>query len=43
MAMPLDESLLFFAGKHNPLLAKRQSYWTIPRLSGRFDPDPFHS
>lgn len=42
MSMPADQSLVFFAGKHEPMLAERQSYWTIPRLGGLYDPDPYH-
>jgi type IV secretion system protein VirD4 len=42
MGMPPQESVVFFAGKHNPLIAGRQPYWTIPRLAGLFDPDPYH-
>ncbi len=42
MGMPAQQSLVFFAGQHSPLLAGRQSYWTIPRLAGLFDPDPYH-
>ncbi|HEY7387104.1 MAG TPA: type IV secretory system conjugative DNA transfer family protein [Bryobacteraceae bacterium] len=42
MSMAPDESLVFFAGRHEPLLAGRRPYWTIPRLAGLYDPDPFH-
>src|SRR5262249_8453490 len=42
MSMPLDESILFFAGKHNPLLGGRHAYWKILRLAGLYDPDPYH-
>ena len=42
MSLPQDESLVFFAGKHDPLIVGRRNYWTIPRLAGRFDQDPFH-
>jgi type IV secretion system protein VirD4 len=43
MSLPKDRSVVFFAGKHDPLIAERQSYWAIPRLSGLFDADPYHS
>lgn len=42
MSLPPDESLVFFAGRHEALRAERLPYWKIPRLAGRFDPDPFH-
>jgi type IV secretion system protein VirD4 len=42
MSMPQDQSVVFFAGRHDPLLVGRSPYWEIPRLSGLFDPDPFH-
>jgi len=42
MSMPPEQSVIFFAGKHDPQIAGRQSYWTIPRLARAFDPDPFH-
>jgi type IV secretion system protein VirD4 len=42
MSLPSDESVAFFAGKHDPLIVGRQPYWTIPRLAGMFDPDPYH-
>lgn len=42
MSMPSDQSIVFFAGKHNPLIAGRQPYWTIPRVLGLFDSDPYH-
>jgi type IV secretory pathway TraG/TraD family ATPase VirD4 len=42
MSMPPDQSLVFFAGRHEPLLAGRRPYWTIPRLAGRYAPDPLH-
>lgn len=42
MSLPPDQSLVFFAGKHNPYLASRAPYWTIPRLERQFDPDPYH-
>jgi type IV secretion system protein VirD4 len=43
MNMPQQESVVFFAGTHDPLIAPRVPYWAIPRLAGRFDPDPYHS
>jgi type IV secretion system protein VirD4 len=42
MSLPPNESVVFFAGKHDPLIANREPYWTIPRLAKRFDPDPYH-
>jgi type IV secretion system protein VirD4 len=42
MNMPQRESVVFFAGAHDPLIAPRVPYWEIPRLAGRFDPDPYH-
>ncbi len=42
MSMPGDESVVFFSGKHDPLIAGRAPYWQIPRLAGTFDPDPYH-
>jgi len=42
MNMPQDESVVFFAGAHDPLIAPRVPYWQIPRLAGKFDPDPYH-
>jgi type IV secretion system protein VirD4 len=42
MSLPPDQSVVFFAGKHDPLIAGRHPYWEIPRLKGQFDPDPYH-
>lgn len=42
MSLPQQQSVVFFAGRHDPLLVGRAPYWTIPRLEGTFDPDPFH-
>jgi type IV secretion system protein VirD4 len=42
MSLQQDQSLLFFAGRHDPLLVGRKPYWQLPRLAGRFDPDPYH-
>jgi type IV secretion system protein VirD4 len=42
MSLPDDQSIVFFAGKHDPLIAGRRPYWQIPRLKGMFDPDPYH-
>jgi type IV secretion system protein VirD4 len=42
MSMPQEQSIVFFAGKHDPLFVGRAPYWKISRLSGQFDPDPFH-
>ncbi|MHB8267434.1 type IV secretory system conjugative DNA transfer family protein [Bradyrhizobium sp.] len=41
MSMPQDQSVVFFAGKHDPFVVGRTPYWKIPRLYGMFDPDPF--
>jgi type IV secretion system protein VirD4 len=43
MSLPQDRSIVFFAGKHDPLLVGRTPYWQIPRLARMFDPDPFHT
>jgi type IV secretion system protein VirD4 len=42
MSFGWDESVLFFAGRHDPLVVGRKPYWQIPRLAGLFDPDPYH-
>jgi type IV secretion system protein VirD4 len=42
MNMSMRESVMFFAGAHDPLFAPRLPYWQIPRLAGKFDPDPYH-
>jgi type IV secretion system protein VirD4 len=42
MSFGWDESVLFFAGRHDPLVVNRRPYWQIPRLAGLFDPDPYH-
>jgi type IV secretion system protein VirD4 len=42
MSLPSDESVVFFAGKHDPLIVGRKPYWQIPRLAGMYDPDPYH-
>ncbi len=42
MGLSTSESVLFFAGTHDPLIAGRKPYWEIPRLAGLFDPDPYH-
>jgi type IV secretory pathway TraG/TraD family ATPase VirD4 len=42
MNMPQDQSVVFFAGKHDPLFVSRTPYCKIPRLSGVYDPEPFH-
>src|ERR1700733_4171777 len=41
MSLPQDQSVVFFAGKHDPLLVGRTQYWKIPRLNGRYEPDPY--
>lgn len=43
MSLPANQSLIFFAGRHEALRAERVPYWQIPRLAGHFDPDPFHT
>src|SRR5262249_33902233 len=43
MSLPQDHSIAFFAGTHDPLAVGRTPYWEIPRLEGRFDPDPYHA
>jgi len=42
MSLSQEQSVVFFAGKHDPLIATRTPYWEIPRLAGMFDPDPYH-
>jgi type IV secretion system protein VirD4 len=42
MSLSDRDALMFFAGRHDPLIAPRAPYWTIPRLAGHFDPDPYH-
>jgi type IV secretion system protein VirD4 len=42
MSLPSDQSVVFFAGKHDPLLVGRMPYWKIPRLGGLYEPDPYH-
>jgi type IV secretion system protein VirD4 len=42
MSMSPEESIVFFAGRHEPLLVGRRPYWKIPRLAGLYDPDPYH-
>jgi type IV secretion system protein VirD4 len=42
MSLPGDQSVVFFAGKHDPYIAGRNPYWNIPRLRGMFDADPYH-
>ena len=42
MSLRSDQSVVFFAGKHDPLIAGRCPYWEIARLAGQFDPDPYH-
>ena len=42
MSLPLDQSAVFFANRHDPFIAGRLPYWRIPRLAGMFDPDPYH-
>jgi type IV secretion system protein VirD4 len=42
MSLPADQSVVFFAGRHDPLIAGRRFYWDIARLAGQFDPDPYH-
>jgi type IV secretion system protein VirD4 len=42
MSLSQENSALFFAGSHDPLLPERKPYWEIPRLAGMFDPDPYH-
>jgi len=43
MSLPPEHSVVFFAGRHDPLIAERVPYWRIPRLAGLFDPDPYHT
>lgn len=42
MSLSPRESLVFFAGTHDPLRVGRTPYWEIPRLAGMYDPDPYH-
>lgn len=42
MSLPEEQSLVFFAGHHSPLLVGRRPYWEIPRLQGQYAPDPYH-
>jgi type IV secretion system protein VirD4 len=42
MSLPSDQQVVFFAGRHDPLILGRKPYWEIPRLAGMFDPDPYH-
>jgi type IV secretion system protein VirD4 len=42
MSLSQDQSIVFFAGKHDPFIAGRTPYWKIERLAGRFDADPYH-
>ena len=42
MEMHRDKQIVFFAGVHGPQVIGRVPYWQIPRLTGLFDPDPFH-
>lgn len=42
MSMPPEESIVFFAGRHEPMHSTRHPDWHIPRLTGMFDPDPYH-
>lgn len=42
MSLPADESVIFFAGKHDPIRVGRTPYWKVSRLAGMFDPDPYH-
>jgi type IV secretion system protein VirD4 len=42
MSLRSDQSVVFFAGKHDPLIVGRCRYWEIARLAGQFDPDPYH-
>ncbi len=42
MSLPSQQSVVFFAGKHDPLIGGRMPYWDIPRLADMLDPDPYH-
>lgn len=42
MSLSAEESIVLFAGKHDPLITGRVPYWQIPRLAGSYDPDPYH-
>jgi type IV secretion system protein VirD4 len=42
MSLPQDQSIVFFAGNHDPLIVGRRPYWTIPRLAEKYDDSPFH-
>jgi type IV secretion system protein VirD4 len=42
MSLSQDQSIVFFAGKHDPFIAGRTPYWKIDRLAGRFDADRYH-
>ena len=42
MSLSPDESIVFFAGRHEAHIAGRFPYWRIPRLGGLFAPDPYH-
>jgi type IV secretion system protein VirD4 len=43
MGFAANQQIIFFGGQHSPLISTRQPYYTIKRLKGRYDPDPFHT
>jgi type IV secretion system protein VirD4 len=43
MSMASGRQVIFFGGQHSPLMSTRQPYYSIKRLKGRYDPDPFHT
>jgi type IV secretion system protein VirD4 len=43
MGMRRDRQLLFLDGVENVIVAGRRPYWTMPELTGTYDPDPYHT
>lgn len=42
MGLSQEQQIIFFGGRHSPAMSTRRRYYTIRRLAGRYDPDPFH-
>jgi hypothetical protein len=38
-----DKSIVFFTGKHDPMIVGRKPYWLILRLARKFELGPFHT
>lgn len=42
LRMQQNKMVVFADGLPGPILADRQPYWTVPKMAGRYHPNPYH-